>query len=87
MLNGLMSEERSFDRVRQGISLLMIFGSMLLSIYALVGIAATPFTAPIGGLVGILVGLSSVIAPIVAACCAKSARFPGPRDSPVRWAP
>ena len=67
MLNGLMSEERSFDRVRQGISLLMIFGSMLLSIYALVGIAATPFTAPIGGLVGIIAGLSSVIAPIVAA--------------------
>ena len=87
MLNRLMSAERSFDRVRRVISLLVILGSMLVSVYELVGIVATPFTAPIGGLVGILVGLSSVIAPIVAACCAKSARFPGPRDSPVRWAP
>jgi hypothetical protein len=56
----------SLNRMRQGVGWMIILGSTLLSVYGLVGIAATPFTTPIGAVIGVIVGLFSVIAPIVA---------------------
>jgi hypothetical protein len=66
MLGGLMFAEPSLNRMRQSVGWMMILGSTLLSVYGLVGIAATPFTTPIGALIGVIAGLFSVIAPIVA---------------------
>src|SRR5579871_4228894 len=45
----------------------MILGSTLLSVYGVVGIASTPFPTLLGALIGIVVSLFSIIAPMVAA--------------------
>ena len=73
MLDGLMLAEASLSRVRQGVSWIVILGSALLSIYGLVGIAATRFPSPGGALIGIIVGPSSVIAPMVATWSPRAA--------------
>jgi hypothetical protein len=62
-----MCAEPSLNRMRQGVGWMMILGSTLLSVYGVAGIAANPSTTPIQALIGVIVGLFSVIAPIVAA--------------------
>lgn len=54
------------NRMRQVVGWMMILGSMLLSVYGLAGIAATPFATPSASVFGVVVGLLSLIAPMVA---------------------
>ncbi len=67
MLDGLTFREPSLNRIRQAVSWVMILGSMLFSVYGVSGIASTQFTTPIEALIGVIVGLLSIIAPMVAA--------------------
>jgi hypothetical protein len=58
--------ESSLNRTRQAVSWVMVLGSMLLSVCGLVGIAAKPFPSKGGALLGAIVGLLSLVAPMVA---------------------
>jgi hypothetical protein len=65
MLDGLMFAESRVNRMRKGVAWMMILGSTLLSVYGLVGVAATPYPTPIGALIGAIVGIFSLIAPML----------------------
>ena len=66
MLDGLMFAESGVNRMRKGVAWMMILGSTLLSVYGLVGVAATPYPTPIGALIGAIVAIFSLIAPMLA---------------------